>query len=289
MTLPIDLKPNNVRIGHCIYCGAITDLTREHVFPYSLGGTWVLQDASCRTCAGITKKFEELVSRKMLHGHRTLFRYPTRRPKDRPTHIPIGTIKGGRILEHHVPVDESPLVPVALPIFRLPLLLETPPGRDDMQVWIGACDPTNEAYKRKRDVLLKSGDRALAFKYDVDPFAVMKLVAKLAHCAAMASFGDRIRSPFLPQYILGEKKDIRRVVGSLRDASISGDSETTIWTLEYLICELGTHGFLCAKIEIMRQLYAGVGIRGTVLPPYIAVIAEADQEMRHSVRPGTNI
>ena len=45
-------------IGRCIYCGATGDLTREHIIPRSIGGTWVLSKASCSDCAAVTRDFE---------------------------------------------------------------------------------------------------------------------------------------------------------------------------------------------------------------------------------------
>jgi len=50
--------------GYCIYCGATgVRLTDEHVVPLALGGVHILEDASCDTCADITKKFEQDVAR----------------------------------------------------------------------------------------------------------------------------------------------------------------------------------------------------------------------------------
>src|SRR5262245_13876737 len=41
------------RIGKCIYCGSVDDLTTEHIIPKGLAGGWTLNEASCRRCAAI--------------------------------------------------------------------------------------------------------------------------------------------------------------------------------------------------------------------------------------------
>lgn len=51
------------RVGKCIYCGSVEDLTDEHVLPLGLSGTAVLPDASCKECAKITGRFEQDVLR----------------------------------------------------------------------------------------------------------------------------------------------------------------------------------------------------------------------------------
>ena len=74
--------------GSCIYCGARgVRLTDEHIVPYSLGGAHVLKEASCDTCADITKKFEQKVARDLLGDARTSFDAPSRRRQQRPKHL----------------------------------------------------------------------------------------------------------------------------------------------------------------------------------------------------------
>src|SRR5438477_8029980 len=53
----VDVKDGGV----CIYCGSdggASGLRREHVVPFSLGGRYVLQKASCRACEDVTKKLD---------------------------------------------------------------------------------------------------------------------------------------------------------------------------------------------------------------------------------------
>jgi hypothetical protein len=79
-------------INICIYCGAgisETKLTDEHVIPLSLGGTYILEKASCLRCAEATKNLEGYAGRHIFHDVRVEFGLPTRRPKQRPTHLPL--------------------------------------------------------------------------------------------------------------------------------------------------------------------------------------------------------
>jgi len=58
-------------IGECVYCGAKENLANEHIVPLALGGNLVLQNASCRSCAKITGKFEQRVLRGFMMDART--------------------------------------------------------------------------------------------------------------------------------------------------------------------------------------------------------------------------
>jgi hypothetical protein len=44
-------------IGHCIYCGGTSGLSREHILPFGLSGTAELPEASCERCRKITGQF----------------------------------------------------------------------------------------------------------------------------------------------------------------------------------------------------------------------------------------
>src|ERR1700726_1460580 len=73
-------------IGRCIYCGATSDeveLTREHIVPFALGGTYVLEQASCADCQYHTKHIEQNVLRPMLGMARVRLGLPTRNKKER--------------------------------------------------------------------------------------------------------------------------------------------------------------------------------------------------------------
>jgi hypothetical protein len=74
--------------GACIYCDVTgVRLTDEHVVPLSLGGQHIIKNASCDDCATITTKFERDVAREMWGDARISYNAPSRRKKERKTHI----------------------------------------------------------------------------------------------------------------------------------------------------------------------------------------------------------
>jgi hypothetical protein len=45
----------------CMFCGSEADLTREHVFPASVGGELTVPDGSCKGCNGEFGKWESTI------------------------------------------------------------------------------------------------------------------------------------------------------------------------------------------------------------------------------------
>jgi hypothetical protein len=90
--------------GRCIYCGvsgSIVKLTDEHIIPNSLDGGSELEDASCPTCAGITKKFEEYCARKIYGGYRYLHNSKSYHKKNWPTSFPATLV----FKDHEEPIE----------------------------------------------------------------------------------------------------------------------------------------------------------------------------------------
>ena len=77
--------------NRCIYCGEldISRLTDEHIIPLSLGGTIRFPNASCIDCAKTTRGITETISRSMYGRVRARLNYPTRRPRERPSHFSL--------------------------------------------------------------------------------------------------------------------------------------------------------------------------------------------------------
>jgi hypothetical protein len=65
--------------NQCIYCGRTDEpLTKEHIIPFSLGGTLVLRQASCIVHSKLTSKLEKVVSQQMYGIYRDVENVPTR-------------------------------------------------------------------------------------------------------------------------------------------------------------------------------------------------------------------
>jgi hypothetical protein len=73
-------------VGHCIYCGANEgEITDEHIIAFGLlpkGGDWFLPNASCTSCADITKRFEGSCQQAMLGPLRYKLGLKSRRKKE---------------------------------------------------------------------------------------------------------------------------------------------------------------------------------------------------------------
>src|ERR1041385_4591050 len=104
----------------CIYCGSTDQLTREHVFPYALGGTRTIPRGSCEDCRRITHKFETAV----LRGPMQMVRYVQGMPsgtkhKEVPETIPVKLYINGSEVTIDAPRKEAPIL-LPFPLFKLP-------------------------------------------------------------------------------------------------------------------------------------------------------------------------
>jgi hypothetical protein len=113
------------QIGRCIYCGTFGEdikLTEEHVIPYSLDADVYLKDASCLTCADITKGFEQHLARTIFGHHRIHKGVQTRHPKDRPSELPARVLIRGIEHRKHLLIEDHPYF-LAMPIWDQPGIL----------------------------------------------------------------------------------------------------------------------------------------------------------------------
>jgi HNH endonuclease len=121
--------------GACIYCGrTATRLTDEHIVPYSLGGLHVIRDASCDECSDITKKFEQRVARDLWGDARAAFNSPTRRKRERKSHIAMSDVDDpNRTLS--IPAQEYPAGLVFYKMGKAGLLRGLPETVDISNAW----------------------------------------------------------------------------------------------------------------------------------------------------------
>lgn len=200
----------------CIYCGSTTNLHDEHIIPLALSGTWILPNASCNICGGISSAFEGTCARLILGPLRMLFDMQSRRKKERPDTLPLKV--------KHRPEDDWTFVSIKrdqypfvllFPHFEMPEELTGQPvvGRRDAAAktfWIrGASGPQGmnahlESLARQLHVaaIMPTGD------FDVPPFCLM--LAKIAHSYAVAELGIDGFAPFVAEMIT--TKDVSNCV-----------------------------------------------------------------------------
>ena len=201
--------------GCCIYCRrTCIKLTREHVIPLSFGCNMVIEEASCDDCAKETHAIEGHCAGRMLKALRVQQKFPTRRPKERPTHLQIreGKHPEGAQLRL-VPVSEAPGA-VALPKFEPPgiLLGQQPlPGIRITGHYIHATTPDAVARQKR---LIASGFSGALAHLEYEPVKFARVLAKIAHCAIVAGLGLNSFNSVLVPLILGKDQNVSYYVGN---------------------------------------------------------------------------
>jgi HNH endonuclease len=164
--------------GACIYCGATgVRLTNEHIVPFSLGGSHVIREASCLRCANTTKKFEQRVARDLWGDARTSYNAPTRRKRERRSHIVVAD-PDNRTKSLTVPASEYPGGLVFYKMNQAGLLQGLPESLDISGLWQLVVIHDEE---RQRKFLQKHPGK-LTLKFRHVPEAFGQLIAKIGYC-----------------------------------------------------------------------------------------------------------
>jgi hypothetical protein len=196
--------------GICIYCGVTgVQLKDEHVVPYSLGGKHVLREASCARCEKMTTKFERQVARDLWGDARTSFDQPTRRKRQRKTHIEMSN-PNEPSRKQLIPAEEYPGGFVFYKMGQCGFVRGLPETTDLSGSWqLVMVD--DEA--RRNSFFEKHGHHAaLTFRHVPDAFG--RLLAKIGYCQVLTALDPLDFRAFILPYIKGEKKNISYLVGS---------------------------------------------------------------------------
>ncbi len=245
-------------VGVCIYCGSDggkEGLRDEHIVPFSLGGRSFLPKASCRTCERVTSAFEGSCARTMYGSFRIRENVQTRRPKERPSHVPVVATTDG--------VEETVIMPVEgviatrpLVHFLLPGIFRDPPVRE--AGWTGATLEVKTDQPRDNSAWGKHKAQTFSFtqKYDVD--ALARTLAKIAHAIAVGELGINAFEHWLPPYILGMDPALSYLVGagegSLDPANVLHEIKWTVGPRTD--CHLVTQYLVTVNIRLFAQ-YGG--------------------------------
>lgn len=216
--------------GACIYCRCTgIPLTDEHVVPYSLGGSHVLKKASCLACADITKKFEQKVARDLWGDARHAYGAPTRRKRERKTHILINDAQDPtRKLK--VPANEYPAGLVFYKMDRAGLLQGLPEPVDVSGLW--QFSVVNDDVRR--EAFLKKYSEQLTIKFRHVPQELGRLLAKIGYCQILTSLDLEDFRPICLPYILGQKQNVSYVVGgSLEDGKPDPENGYSLTTVGF--------------------------------------------------------
>jgi hypothetical protein len=195
--------------GVCIYCRKKNvPLKNEHIVPYSIGGQTVLRDASCEACEDITKKFEQDIARDMWGDARNHFDAPSRRKKDRKTHIFLSDPNDFR-RKIKVPYADYPAPMFFYKMGPAGLMRGLPENMDISSLWkLEAISDHEKMMKFKEKYGI-----SMSAKFKHSPYSFARMLAKIGYGHTLTQLDlDDFRSICVP-YILGEKANISYIVG----------------------------------------------------------------------------
>jgi HNH endonuclease len=216
--MKLTLEPDTVLgpVNACIYCGVTepdAKLTDEHIIPLSIGGTHILPKASCRACATQTAKLEGYAGRKIFQDVRIEYELPTRRPKERPTQLPLR--------ESFSPSPEAaPIRYIAAKEYPGALILMIP---EPAGILLGRSPGQGVKFQpfvrqlggRERVELLKQRGIEAKLYRELKPDLFLRLVAKIALGYAVASYGLDAFEPTVRDVILRRDTDPFHWVGGV--------------------------------------------------------------------------
>lgn len=261
--------------GKCIYCPpgeAITDdLGREHIIARKLGGELILHKASCLRCAGqINKEIEAPMLTKTLLSPRTHLSLPTSKPR---TTLPMGRWKhdGSELPKNLSNVDiqeeEFPLNEHMLKAFFWRL---APPGILTNSQPIETFHIIGVGFHSDNNSLIPKHAPSEKFVETVpfNPAVFCRMIAKIAHGAAVAELGMDSFEPLLPDIIMGRSPYISYLVGSLRRTTSRLRNRKK--AIPHEITLKLQEGFLVATVQLFANLgmpihQAVVGLPSVVL------------------------
>lgn len=211
-------------LGRCLYCGADSALSDEHIIPLGLGGRWVLPKSSCAACAKETSAFERTCQRTMLGPLRIYYDLPSRRRKERPEKLPLKVKRTPDADWSYIDVDQQiyPFL-VLFPLLDLPDELSgrtTAESRGAVvrQLWIRGASFRDGILPHLAALAAELQVAAIepTAKFSAPEF--FRMLAKIAHAFAVAEMGIGSFAPFLiPIVRAADTANCVQYIGGLRE------------------------------------------------------------------------
>lgn len=205
-------------IGECIYCGKTedeTELKKEHIVPYSLAGNSFLPKSSCQECESITSAIEGKCVAKMYKLLRLRFDIQTRRRKKRIKSMPIQVILDGKSTIIDLPVNGL-LGILGFVHFPVPGFLRIP--EEHLENFVGTKLSVRNIMPKDMSIWEQKNISSVksSITFQVETHALM--MAKIAHCIAVGTFGINNFDKLLTGFILKqETKGLAYLVGGVKE------------------------------------------------------------------------
>jgi hypothetical protein len=190
-------------VGRCVFCvsdGSPDGLSTEHIVAYGLTGSGLLPKASCASCRDITGQIEQTCLRVNFIDYRVHGKLATRRPKERPTVLPVRLTIDGKIHTQHVPVDQHPAL-LYMPVLPKPGIFSGIGPSSELRVSTMFCAYDPNDVKTKLERISPNAKLAQETQFHLQDF--IRMLAKIAHCYAVAELGLDSLNALLPPLILG--------------------------------------------------------------------------------------
>lgn len=186
--------------GRCIYCNCAVysstldqRLGDEHVIAEGMGGTLVLEQASCENCEKATKRTEQIVLRGTLWAPRHHLKTRMKK-RTRDNLVPCRFEVDGHELDVLLPIEDHPVL-LLLAQLKPPGVLI---GRPKHLSGIGGLWQKGLNYKPK-ELFLAGRKKGYSVEFDSLRFAQM--LAKIAHAYIAAEIGIGKFQPTLSGFI----------------------------------------------------------------------------------------
>jgi hypothetical protein len=248
-----------VATGACIYCGATSDLSKEHIIPLSLAGAAILPKGSCEDCRREVQKYEAPCLNSTFVQARTFLKLPMYDERYRLTDLRVGSFAGDETWPDltdnfqwdQMPVADHPAA-IVVPIFDEPGILSGAALTRSFRVRGQSGRFLNDAAKPPPATLGRS-----AVFLPFDPGTLAQFIAKIGHGAARAMLGPDAFEPLLPDIIRNRSEHVSHLVGS--PARVHWPESRTLHRVTLSL----DRGFVVATVQLFARYH---------IAPFMAVV-----------------
>lgn len=248
-------------VGVCIYCGAIDNLTNEHILPFGLSGSSILPKSSCQQCAAITGKVEQDILRGSFWPVRVFRDLKSRsKHKDAPAQIEVSITRNNNEEVISLNIDEAPIL-LPFPIYPLPAHCRS---KESMRGILVSGHHTIRFGSDPLEVTRRWGGSKIDINVQLKPVDFARMIAKVGYAFAYAE-GEIAHiegCSFVLPAILGKCDEIGRWVGNIPNKPIAVFPNHLHRILLHRDAEMG---FLFAEVQLFSD---------SETPSYVVVLGK---------------